>query len=70
MPIFFSAEDGTLASNPVMRHAHYNIYGNNVHANQISFKAQTNMDSVVCFAPVWNSSVWITKIQYLYVNGN
>jgi len=29
----------------------------------------SEMDALVCFAPVWNSSLWAQKTLYLYVNG-
>ncbi|CAL8084668.1 unnamed protein product [Orchesella dallaii] len=49
---------------------HHSYYGaiDQLHSNSFDFVASTEMESVICFAPVWNSSVWVTKIHYLYVN--
>ena len=40
----------------------------NDHFDTLTITADENLVSVVCMAPVWNSSVWVHKAFFPYVN--
>lgn len=40
-----------------------------IRGNVLSYKLDKSMNALLCFAPVWNSTVWVMKTKFLFING-
>jgi len=45
------------------------VYGRGADFNTVVVTAESDMESLVCYAPVWNSTEWVKKETPLKIKG-